>query len=130
MEELLGVSSAMSIIVHIISNATLFGIAISFALAGFWNLKYILVVKRPFFLGLKIQHVISKIIVSIAYLTIMIFQLTGNPMEYSLFAGIILRPALCYLGLIEAAMARERYLKAKRDKKAVNNFVETLEKIK
>jgi hypothetical protein len=108
----------------------LFGIAISFALAGFWNLKYILVVKRPFFLGLKIQHVISKIIVSIAYLTIMIFQLTGNPMEYSLFAGIILRPALCYLGLIEAAMARERYLKAKRDKKAVNNFVETLEKIK
>lgn len=120
----------MPILIQLFSLIVLFGISIGFFLAGYWNTKYLLTIKDVQKKGLRIQLIISQTLASLTYFVVLYLAFTDNPMEYSLFAGIIIRPVLCYVAFTQAAIARNKYITSIKDISAIKNITETLEKIK
>ena len=116
-------SRGVYLLIHAVSNLLLLGIAVGFLLSAIWSLKYILLTKTPYLKQIKLQHVLALSLVSLSYLIVAILNFTEYQIHYSIFAGVVLRPILCYMGFMEAAISRDRYIRAKIEKEKINEIV-------
>lgn len=84
-----------------------------FSLAIFWNTRYVLLVKKNHFFALRI-YTIFVCAIWIAIYTYLLIQFFANPVaDFSIFAGIIIRPSVLLTGGVLAANARSRYVTVK-----------------
>ncbi len=100
----------IEIILKVFSYGLFTGIILTYGLAGYWELKYLIASKK--YLFTKVYRVISVFLISILYGYISIQTLLGIEQDNFLSFGwpIFVRPCLAFLGGSLAASARLRYV--------------------
>jgi hypothetical protein len=116
------------VIFHSISTTMLIGICITFYTAGYWNLKF-LKLMSPDVACIRILYTINCFIVATVYTYVLFTYFLGIGMEYSLTAGLLIRPSLFLFGCTTVGIAKRRFCIAKREIKALNHIEEAVERI-
>lgn len=111
---------------HAIAMIMLVGICAVYAGAFYWNMKYIRLIKNNLY-SQRIHVAIACGLVFLSYGYVLTTYVTTNPLQYSLIAGLLLRPVLFYLGCTLVAVAKRRYYIAKKDISVLKRIEKTIE---
>jgi hypothetical protein len=106
-------------IIDYIGLFMLFLISVSFFLSFYWNLRYILIVKKDEHFGLRVYTTVLDFCITGAFAFILINTIMSRTYDLEFFDVIILRPLVFLLGTSVASNARYRYLFAKKQKEMI-----------
>jgi hypothetical protein len=106
----------------------LVGICVVFFATTYWNIKYIVLMKNDIH-SARVWYTVACGLVGIAYAIVLGTYFTTAPMQYTLIAGIVLRPVLFFLGCSSLSIAQRRFWLAEREIKALNHIEEAVERI-
>lgn len=96
-------------VVTIISSIMMVAISVAYFLSFYWNLKYLLLVKKGGFCWIKANLAIASGLMVLIYIYMYVMLFLGTPVGISVFSNLAIRPVIAYLGFTIAANAHMRY---------------------
>ena len=90
------------------------GILLSYGMATFWGIKYLILMKQDCFRWVKINITIATGLMMCIYIYLFTRLIMGNPETISNFSNFIIRPVIMFLGFSLATSCRIRYMLAKK----------------
>jgi uncharacterized BrkB/YihY/UPF0761 family membrane protein len=95
-------------IFDIIGLIMMLAIILFYGLASFWNIKFLTKTEWQEFSWIKVYSSIVCVLMSIAYIFLIIKFMLNEPMDTTLFGIIIIRPLILLMGGAFASSARAR----------------------